>query len=67
MMKWKGFERKWSWLNFKVLSQNLPGRLRKTIENLRIAGFWAKIWTWDFPNMKQECENINCLKNSLLQ
>jgi hypothetical protein len=25
MMNWKGFGRKWSWPNFKVLSQHLPG------------------------------------------
>jgi hypothetical protein len=25
MMNWKGFGRKWSWPNFKVLSQRLPG------------------------------------------
>jgi hypothetical protein len=26
MKNWKGFGRKRSWPNFKVLSQNLPGR-----------------------------------------
>jgi hypothetical protein len=29
--------------------------LRKTTENLMIAGLRAEIWTRDLPNMKQEC------------
>jgi hypothetical protein len=30
-----------------ILTWNLPG--------VGIAGPWAKIWTQDLPNMKQEC------------
>jgi hypothetical protein len=40
MMNWKGFGRKFSWSNFKVLFRNLPGG---TVENhekvsVRVAG-----------------------------
>jgi hypothetical protein len=28
----------------------------RTMKNLRIAGLWAGIRTWDLPNMKQECQ-----------
>jgi hypothetical protein len=34
MMNWKGFGRKWSWPNFKVLSWNLPGGTEEKYENL---------------------------------
>jgi hypothetical protein len=30
MMNWKGFGRKWSWSNFKVLSQHSPGGIEET-------------------------------------
>jgi hypothetical protein len=33
-MKWKGFERKWLWPNFKVLSQNLPRETEETHEKV---------------------------------
>jgi hypothetical protein len=40
---------------FMLLSQNIPGATEKNHENLRTASLWAKIWTWDIPNTKQEC------------
>jgi hypothetical protein len=32
MMKWKGFRRKWSWPDFKVLSLHLPGSTEENYE-----------------------------------
>jgi hypothetical protein len=32
MMNWKGFGRKWSWPNFKELSQNLLGGTKENHE-----------------------------------
>jgi hypothetical protein len=56
MMNWKGFGRKQSWSNFKVLSDLLPGGTDENHEMpLRIADLWAEIRTWDLPNTKQEC------------
>jgi hypothetical protein len=46
-MNLKGFGRKWSLPNCKVLSRDSCEGLRKTTKNLRIAGLWAKIWTRD--------------------
>jgi hypothetical protein len=34
MMNWKGFGRKRSWPDFKVLSQQSPGGTEKNYENL---------------------------------
>jgi hypothetical protein len=33
-MNWRGFERKGSWLNFKVLSRHSPGGTEEIYENL---------------------------------
>jgi hypothetical protein len=33
MMNWKGFGRKQSWPNFKVLHRNSPGATEKTTKN----------------------------------
>jgi hypothetical protein len=37
ILTWKGFGRKWSWPNFKVLSRHSPGCTEETMKNLRIA------------------------------
>ena len=47
--------RKWSWPNFKALSQNLPGANKWNHKNLRTAAVWADVWTQDIPNTNQEC------------
>jgi hypothetical protein len=49
-------ERKRSWPNFKVLSQNLPERLKTSA---RIACLRAEIWIRDLPNMKHERLPLN--------
>jgi hypothetical protein len=43
--KWKGFGMKWSWPNFKALSQLLPGGTEKNHNksSFRISGLQAKI------------------------
>jgi hypothetical protein len=33
MINWKGFGRKWSWPNFKVLSRHSPGGTEDNHEN----------------------------------
>jgi hypothetical protein len=43
MMNWKGFGRKWSWPNFKLLSRHFPAGTEENHENLRIADLWAEI------------------------
>jgi hypothetical protein len=43
MMKWKGFSRKWSWPNFKVLEG-----LRKTIKTTGELAARTENQTWDF-------------------
>jgi hypothetical protein len=53
-MSWKGFGRKRSWRNFKVLSRNSPRETEENHEKLRIIGLGAEIWTRDLPNTKQE-------------
>jgi hypothetical protein len=44
-MNWKGFGRKWSWPNFKVLTQHLPGGTEEKPPetSVKIAGLRAKI------------------------
>jgi hypothetical protein len=37
MMNWRGFERKWSWPNFKELSDICLEGMRKTTKNLSLA------------------------------
>jgi hypothetical protein len=43
MMNWKGFGRKQSWTNFKVLSQHLPGGTEKSTINLS-HNSWSPGW-----------------------
>jgi hypothetical protein len=54
-MIWKGFSRKRSWPDFKVLSQNSSGETEENYEKLRIAALRSQITTRDLPNMKQVC------------
>jgi hypothetical protein len=56
MMNWKGCGKKQSWANFNVLSQHLPGGMRKTMKTSDgIGGLRVEIWTRDLPIKKQEC------------
>jgi hypothetical protein len=45
MMNWKGFGRKWSWLNFNLLSWHSPGGTEKKHEkpSVRIADLRTEI------------------------
>jgi hypothetical protein len=56
MVNWKGFGRKRSWPNFKILSQHLPGGTEENYEKPQsgwsVAG--ADISTQDILNTKQE-------------
>jgi hypothetical protein len=57
MINWKGFGRKRTWPNFKVLSQHSPGGTKenhkKPQSGYPVTG--AKIRMKDQPNMKLEC------------
>jgi hypothetical protein len=56
MINWKGFGRKRSWANFKVLSRNSPGVTKENHETpVRIASLLVMILTQQLPNTKQEC------------
>jgi hypothetical protein len=54
MMNWKGFGRKWSWTNFKVLPWNLPGETEKNYERTQSGQSVAGVenQTWDVLNTK---------------
>jgi hypothetical protein len=56
-MNWKGVGKKRSWINFKVVSKDLPGRTEKKLRkpSVRIAGLRTEILTQHFPNGEQEC------------
>jgi hypothetical protein len=43
-------------ITIKISNLTKKERLRKTTKpSVRIAGLWAKIWTWDLLKLKQEC------------
>jgi hypothetical protein len=42
MINWKGFDRKRSWPNFKILSRHSPGRTEENRKTIRIAGRWGR-------------------------
>jgi hypothetical protein len=52
MMKWKGFERKRLWLNFKVLNRNSPGETEENHEKLQsgksVSGSRFEPWTPEY-------------------
>jgi hypothetical protein len=53
IMNWKGFGRKLSWPNFKVLFRHSPGGTEKITKSLNEdSGLRAENRSRDFPNTK---------------
>jgi hypothetical protein len=60
-MNWRACRQKESWLNLR----NNPGicleELKQTTNtSFWLASLWAKTWTWDLLNIKQECHLLDC-------
>jgi hypothetical protein len=55
MMNWKGYGRKRSWPNFKVLYQQLPGGTEGNHENPQDSRSPSRVLSPGPPNTEQEC------------
>jgi hypothetical protein len=73
MINWKGFGRKQSWPNVKLLSWHLPGGTEENHNtSVRIAGLWAEISTHVLSNTNQDIsvvfgQNIKLRNDSFIE